>query len=321
MNQFGEFSTALTSVAVKYSNDKYMVNEIAPQTVVGSSSFKYLQWDKSNSLSVPETAISRTGKANEVDFSAKEISASVSDHAISHLVSNKDIQEFEDAYNGVRDSGLLLADVVESLVGTMNLRKELEAANTIQDASKYSADNVKTYSATDSWLVDTSNPMDDIEDAITDGVVPYNRMWFALDAWVRFRRHPKVIARFYSGAPVSAGITTDMVARELGLEKIVLGNTKVISSLPGKTATTKRVWSNSAGLYLFEQPSMASTARTFAFDAYLPNQGQKLAVYRKDVAPTEAGTRGGVRLAVAEDSVVVIAAPDFGYLFKSVLAA
>jgi hypothetical protein len=146
-------------------------------------------------------------------------------------------------------------------------------------------------------------------------------MWFARDAWVRFRRHPKVIARFYSGAPTNASVTLDMVAQELGLDKIVIGATKVVNSLPGKTTGIRNVWTNSAGLYLFEQPTGSSVARTFAFDAFLPNQGQKLAVYRSDVAPTEAGTRGGVRVAVAEDSVVVVSAADFGFLFKNVLAA
>jgi len=319
-NQFGEFSKGLTSVAVNYKNEKYVVNEIAPQVAVGSSAFKYIKWDKSNSLSVPETAISRTGKANEVDFSATEVPASVSDHALSHLVSNKDIDEFEKATEGAGGHELLLAQVAENLTATMNLRKELEAANTIQDSSKYAAGNIKTYSASDSWLVDTSNPLDDIEDAITAGIAPYNRMWFARDAWVKFRRHPKVIARFYSGAPTNAGITKEMVAQELGLDKIVIGETKVVSSLPGKTTGVRSVWADSAGLYLFERPSAASVARTFAFDAFLPNQGQKLAAYRSDVAPTEAGTRGGVRIAVAEDSVVVISAPDFGFLFKNVLA-
>lgn len=316
-NQFGEYSKELSAVAVNYKNEGYIVNEIAPQVPVASSSFSYVVWNKDNSLSVPETAISRTSKANEVDFSASRTPATVTDHALSHLISKKDIDEYDSANLGV---GLLEASVAESLTGIMQLRKELEAAKTIQNAAKYAASNVKCYGVGDSWTSDESDPLADIEDATEAGVVAYNRLWFAQDSWVRFRRHPKVIARFYSGATTNRSVRAEMVAEELGLEKIVIGATKVITSLPGKTATTGRVWSATAGLYLFEQPCGASAARTFAFDAYLPNNGQKLAVFKTDVIPTEAGTRGGVRVAVAEDSVTVISAPDFGYLFKNVLA-
>jgi len=311
--QYGEISTLLTTITNAYRNKDTIAAEIAPEVITATPNFKYNVWDKANALTVPETTVGKTGQFKGVQFTGSTKDGSVQDHGLFTNVSNQDIEDFE----AINDNQFLGRNT-QSLMDVILLRREVDLAKLLQKEDNYASK--KIYANTTSWVNAASDPIADIEDAIDAALVRFNRMWISSDSFIALKRHPKVISRFYSGNPANPRITTDMLAEELTLEKIVIGRPQFNTAEIGKEPNIERAYKASAGLFVYKEQTHLNSFMNFITDVYCPVEGQRQATFEKILEPGDFGVKGGVRVSIGEQSTFVLQGKDLGYLFKNTTA-
>jgi hypothetical protein len=315
--QFGKVDVELTALATEYKNRELIGDEIAPAVKTPTTNFKYAVWNKANNFTIPQTAVGKTGEFNKVQFSGSFENGAVENHGLTTDVSMQDIKDFEAV--GDRD---LLARNARSLRNVMLLRREVSIAQKVQDTNNYAASTA--YTASNSWANTSSDPLKDIEDAIVKAIVPFNRMWFSLDAWLALKRHPKVIARLFPHTTSTvASVKEADIAAELGLEKVVVSKSvRVNTAEPGKTPVMSDVFNSSAGLYVYGEQTFINSQMNFLTQVFLPqreNGGNfgRLTVVLEELKFGEYGM-GGISVRIGEQLTLISQGKDLGYLFKDV---
>jgi len=311
--QFAQISEVLTAIAVNYkSNKKLIGNEVAPVVRVPSEEFKYPRWDKKGSFKIPNTALSRAGKIPQIEFSRGLVSGSVSNKGISTLIPLQDIEI--ETKNG---NATFVSTLTEKTVDVMMRRKEVEVARAAQDAKNYGT-NKKDYTAANSWASSNCDPILEIRNAIDKSIITFNRMWIANDAFSVLVANPNVI-KYFAGTGEKIFVTAEMLASLIGLDKILIGNTRYNISEVDEAATYSSAWTGKAGLFLYDQPASANTAETFMFDGYWSPNGNIRDVTELDIM--NQGRMGVKEVSVRETSDVHSTSTEFGYLFNNVMAA
>jgi hypothetical protein len=315
---FGKVDSNLTAIATGYRNRELIGDEIAPTVKTPTSVFKYSVWDKKNNFTIPQTAVGKDGKFNNIQFSSRFESGAVENHGLTTRVSQQDIED----YAAVGDEKLLDRNV-ESLRDVMLLRREVSIAEMVQDTANYAGK--KVYAASNSWVNASSDPLRDIEDAMDDAVAPFNRMWFSRDSWVALKRHPSVIARLFPHSKTSvAKVREADIAEELELEKIVVGKGKFSIAEPGKDPEIVPAFNASAGLYVYREQMFVNSQMNFVTQVFLPQKETpesfgRLAVFVKKLDMGDFGM-GGVEIRIGEQTTLVSQGSDLGYLFKNTTA-
>ena len=308
----------LTGISLAYSNKKYIADEALPRVSVGSREFKWLQRNRDEAFTVPETMVGRTSEPNEVQFGGTELTGSVRDWGLDDLVPNDDIENAPEGFEP-------LGDAVEGLTDLVALDREKRAADLLFTPSTYPAANRATLSGTSQWSDFTnSDPYTAINTARDGMLMPPNIGIFGRLAWSRFRVHPKITAAL---APSSTGNTLtsngngapgtlQAIAELLELDRILVGESWINSAKPGQTPNLVRVWGKH--MCLLHQNDVKSTTNgrviTFGYTAEFGNR------VSGSIPEPKKGLRGSQRVRVGESVNEIIAASDVGYLFSNVVA-
>lgn len=302
-----------TAIALAYTNRAFIAEQVLPRMPVTERTFKWDLRTKADLFNLPDTRVGRKGQPNEVEFTATEQSAFVSDYGLDDVVPQEDV----DAARG--KPGLNpLGRAVEGIMELVALGREKRVADLLFTAATYPVGSKDTLAGATQWSDITSDPITAILTAKEAALVDFNELTIGSQVWLQLRKHPKIIAAvFPGGGNAASGGTASLqaVADLFEVERINVGRAWYQSAKIGQTPTYARLWGKHALLHR-NVPA-----------AGLRGNGITLggtAEYGTRVAGTmpepKVGLRGATRARAGESLKELIMAADAGFFFENAVA-
>lgn len=302
--------TRLTGISLAYTNKTLIADSVLPRVPVGGQTFKWLNFNKADRFTIPNTRIGRKGMPNEVEFSATETPGNVFDYGLDDVVPNDDIVAAPQGYDP-------LGNATEGLTDLLLLDREVRVASLVFNPATYPVGNKVQNTAGAYWDQDASNPVAQITDALNGMLMRPNVAVFSRKVYDALRRHPKVIAAVFplGGNAAGGGMANRQQLAELfELEEVLVGEGFVNTAKPGQAATIVRVWGNHAAfLHRNRLANTRSPQMTFGYTA----QWQSRVAGR--IEEPKVGLRGAVRVRVGESVNEIVCAADVGYLIQDAI--
>ena len=312
----------LTAIAMAYRNQDLVADMLLPRVRVDSPTFKYSKYALADGFTIPDTRVGRKSAVNQIDWTATEESASVSDYGLEDAIPNFDILAAQAAMStqGVMpiDPEARSAQLLEDLV---QLDRENRVATLMTTLGTYPSGNRTTLSGTSQWSDFTnSDPVQTILTALDVPVMRPNVLWMGQAVWTKFRSHPKVTAAIMAmGGNASVGgtlVSREAVAALFELDEVIVGRSFLNSAKPGQTAVLARTWGKHAGL-IYRSPNVLSPLNNITF-GITAQWGDKVAGTITN-AP-DIGLRGGIKVRVGESVKELVTANDVAYFFQNAVA-
>jgi hypothetical protein len=307
----------LTAIALAYSNRSYIADEVLPRVPVGSREFKWLEHNRDEMFTVPETMVGRKGVPSEVQFGSTEKPGFVKDYGIDNLVPNDDLDNAPPGYDP-------LGRATEGGAELVALDRELRARDLVFNANTYPAANRATLSGTSQWSDYTnSDPYSAIMAAGDGMLMRFNTVVIGRLAWSKLRVHPKITAALAPSATGNTGTsnaqgapaTLQAVADLLELDRILVGESWVNTAKPGQPANIQRIWGkHMALLHINPIASIRGNAITFGYTAEYGNR------VSGSIPEPKVGLRGAQRVRVGESVNEIVCASDVGYFFQNIVS-
>jgi hypothetical protein len=307
----------LTAITLAYSNRALIADRVLPRTPVPAREFKWVQMNKDQMFTVPETMVGRKGVPNEVEFGGTETAGFVRDYGLDDVVPQEDI----DSAPANDDP---LGTAVTGITELIALDREKRVADLVFGLNTYPAANRTTLSGTSQWSDYTnSDPYSAIITALDGMLMRPNRAVIGRLAFSKLRVHPKITAAL---APSSTGntsttnatgapATAQAIADLLELDEIIIGEAFINTAKPGQTASLSRCWGKHMA-FLHQNPvaTIRGNAVTFGFTAEYGNR------VSGSIPEPKVGLRGAQRVRVGESVNELIVASDVGYFFQNCVA-
>ena len=307
----------LTAIALAYRNRSYIADLVLPRVPVGSREFKWLEYNRDEMFTVPETMVGRKGVPNEVEFGATQKTSFVRDYGLDDVVPNEDLDNAPPGYDP-------LGRATEGVAELVALDRELRARDLVFNANTYPAANRITLSGTSQWSdFINSDPYTAINTARDGMLMAPNIGVIGRLAWSKLKVHPKITAAL---APSSTGNTStsnaqgtpaslQAVADLLELDQILVGEAWVNTSKPGQPASIQRIWGkHMALLHINPIASIRGNAISFGYTA---EYGMRVS---GSMPEPRYGMRGAQRVRVGESVNEIVCASDVGYFFQNIVA-
>lgn len=296
---------ALSNVSVKFTNDTFIADLIAPMVKVAKQTGKYYVYDKSN-LRVDTTLRAGGSPANEVDFGmAPKGTFSCDDHALKGFIDDLVQDQADAALNP-------LIDETEALTEKLLLDRENNLALLLQNTANLTQ-NV-TLSGTSQWNdYGNSDPVGDVRTARTtvhtNTFKKPNTMILGKQVFDMLIEHPQIIERIkYSQLGV---VTEELLARVFQVEEILVGEAGQNTAKEGQTDALSYVWGKNAIIaYIAPKVTlkMVTMCVTFTYETRLVKR------WRDE-------DREGTYVRVGNDNYQqAIIASGCGYLIKNAIA-
>lgn len=306
----------LTAIAIGYSNPAHalIADRILPRVEVMGEEFKWNSYPLAEKFTLPKTLVSRKGQPNQVQFSATELSAVISDYGLDDPLPHSDIMAAERARAENRSSHDPKQTATAGLKNLIDLAREVRAAGIVQNADNYSANRKITLAGTDQFSdYVNSDPYGVIFDGFDATLVHRpNTIGMGQSAWSKIRRHPNLLNAVKGGLTTEGGLTRQQFADlfEIALDSLLIGEAYLNTAAKGQDVQLDRVWGgNIALLYLDPSKQTADdNTITWGFTAALggPVSGS--------IEDPDIGLQGGERVRVGERVKELVCAPDVGYL-------
>lgn len=295
---------ALSNVSVKYTNDTFIADLIAPTVKVSKQTGKYYIYDKAN-LRVDKTNRAAGSGANEVDFGLTTASFACDDHALKSFVADEIQDQADAALNP-------LIDETEALTEKMLLDREANLAAILADTAQITQNT--TLSGTSQWSdYSNSSPIADVRTARTTihaaTFKKPNTLILGKQVFDMLCEHPEIIERIkYSQLGV---VTAELLARVFQVEKVLIGEAGSNSAVEGQADSLSYVWGKHA-VVAYIAPSIGIKSLTLAVTFTYGTREVKR-WYEQD--------REGTYVRVGKDNYVQkIIAVGAGYLIKNAIA-
>ena len=296
---------ALSSVSVKYTNDTFIADIIAPMIKVAKQTGKYFVYDKAN-LRVDKTLRAGGSPANEVSYGVSPSGTfSCDDHALKGFVDDLVQEQAEAALNP-------LVDETESITEKLMLDRELALATLLTNTANLTQ-NV-TLSGTNQWSdYSNSDPIGDVRTARTtvhqNTFKKPNTMILGKQVFDMLCEHPQIIERVkYSALGV---VTPELLARIFQVEKVLVGEAGYNSAAEGQTDSLAYVWGKNVIVCYIAPQVRLKTLTLVATFTYKERQVKR---WRDE-------DREGTYVRVGSDNYQqALIAAACGYLLKTVVA-
>lgn len=310
--------TALTAIAIGYRNAaiNLIADRVMPRIPVGGEKFKWLEYPLAESFTVPNTAVGRKGRPNQVEFTALERTGAVDDYGLDDAIPNSD----QVAAAQQRAAGLSVYDpearAVEGLTDLILLDREVRTASIVQDLNRYDAARRITLSGTSQFSdYANSTPITAINTALDSTVAMRpNKMVIGRPAWSVLRAHPHIVNAVKGGNLNRGNATIQEVADLFELQEVIVGEGFVNTAKRGQAATIQRVWGKNISLIYLDPMAGPDRGLTWGYTA---QYGSRISGRIED---PHIGLQGGNIIRVGERVKEIVSAPGVGYFFQNAVA-
>lgn len=296
---------ALSNVSIKYSNDVFIADLIAPMVKVGKQTGKYYVYDKSN-LRIDSTNRAAGAGANEIDIGVAPTGTfACDDHALKGFVADEIQDQADAALNP-------LIDETEAITEKLLLDRENNLATLLRSTSNLTQNT--TLSGTSQWSdYSNSDPIGDVRTARTtihqNTFKKPNTLILGKQVYDMLVEHPAIIERLkYSQLGV---VTAELLARIFQVEQVLVGEAGSNTAAEGQTDSLSYVWGKDA-IVAYISPKISIKMLTLAV-TFTYGERQVKRWYEQD--------REGTYVRVGKDNYVQkIIAAAAGYLIKNSIA-
>lgn len=294
----------LTAVSLAYKNGSYIADQVLPRVPAPAESFKYRVFPKELYLTIPETRIGRKGVPNEVELSYITKTASVEGYGLSEVIPVADIKAT------AQDGFDLQSKTTTYLTELLTLGRERRMADLIFNASSYSNSNVNALAASSNFSAANSDPLKVIDDGLKVPFFRPNVIVMGEQVFDVLKFHPKIIRTVYPCADTGGVVSEQQLANILGVDKLLIGKTRINSANKGKSANIVSVWGKHIALLYIAPGAGLNDIPSFGMTAEYGTRQTAL------IAEQNTGVEGAYRIRVTERLKELVTAPDLGYLIK-----
>lgn len=248
----------LTNVAVKYTNEAYIAEQILPVFPVKKQNGKYYVYDAESLRSVKTLRALGSG-ANEVDYGVSLSGTyGCDDNALKEFVPQEIIDQADQPIDP-------LIDATENVTERIKIGAEKALATAM--AATGTITHYSTLSGTDRWDDYTnSDPIDDIKTAkaAVHGYIfrEPNVLVLQKQVYEKLLDHPDIIERIkYSQLGVAS---PELLARLFGVEKVLIAGAGYNSADEGQTDSISYIWGKHAWL-VYVAPTVKAKQMTFGY--------------------------------------------------------
>lgn len=302
-------NTTLSQASIQYRNDDFIGLDLMPVVEANHKSDDYIIYSKRDRLAGPDDVMTKRARPNEINESRSTGTFLMRDYALMNYVDNETLRD-QDAPLDEK------VDLIEAINDVLALKREQRIASVLTTPGNFSG-NTAVLSGTDQWdNAANTNIIQKIQDmaaATWTGAGPGDLVGYcSLDVWNVMARHPTLRGLFNY---VTDGLaTTDMVAKYLGLSKIVVGKARQDTANEGQAAAYSRIWGKVFGVI---RVARSPSRRNASFGYTFRLNGDPVTDLWFDQAVGKSGGWYG-RVGFSEDYKIV--APDTGYLYTAVIA-
>lgn len=304
-------SQLLSGLAQRFYNREFIAPRIFKQVTVPNLLGQYHVWDSGVVYRVQNTAYGPDGSANSIDMKATKSSFSLDDHALKAYIDERELNQApEMAVRSVK---------TRAIMNSLKLKLEKTMADSLFSSSIIT--NGTTLSGTTQWSHEDSDPKVAIQTAQNGKPVKMNCLLVGKQVDDKLKIHPLILeAVKYTQGGVD--VTNQTIARYLGVDDYIVGDSFVDSAVEGQTASLGFIWGKKA--LLFHRASGPSSPLMDEVSlGYLPvwggggNGGIRVYTGRN----AERGTGSGVEVIKGEMSYkTLITSVACGYLFTDAVA-
>lgn len=226
----------LTNVAIGYTNDAYIADQIFPMLGVQKQSAKHFVYNR-DSFRVNDNLRASGSASNEVTLSLSTGSPYFAeDHSLKQFVTDEDVD------NAITPTSPFV-DATENVTEMHKVAREYELATMLTDTAILTQNT--TLSGTSQFSDYTnSDPFSVIETGMQTVHAAIGRnpnvAILGKQVWDKMKHHPAFLERVkYSAKGV---ITEDLLASLIGVEKVLIGGAFRTTSDEGQTETTGYIW-------------------------------------------------------------------------------
>lgn len=301
----------LSNVSLQYKNEEHIWPQVLPVVKVNKLSDKYFIYTKSDSFRVPDDALGPTAMPNESTWSTSTANYSVAAHGLGDWLAEETVAN---ADNPIQPA----VDTVEFLTRQLELAQEKRVADLVFLQGSYPSANRVQLSGTGQWSGSADDPIGDITTGIEACFQRANTLVFGVDAWVIFRKLSEILDAVKSSTRLQSspgGLATESeVAGLFGVDRVVIGRARKITTKRGQTDTYARVWGkHCAVLHVSPSPGIRSISFGFTF-------AESLMQTTKSELDVKRGVKGATYYKNAWNSDEKIVASDVGYLIEDAVA-
>lgn len=241
----------LTNVAIGYTNDAYIAEQLLPFLAVKSQSGKHFVYNRGRFRNPPASGKrAQSANSGEVNLSLTTgLPYFCEDHALKQFVADEDVK------NAIGPSDPFI-DATENVTEMHMIAREMEAAATLTSTAVITQNT--TLAGTSQWSdYGNSDPiaivragMQTIHSAIH---VNPNVLMLGKQVYDKLIDHPAFIERLkYSALGV---MTPELLARILGVERVIVGAAGKNTAAEGQTDSMSYIWGKDA-LLAYVNPRM-----------------------------------------------------------------
>jgi hypothetical protein len=296
---------ALTNVAIRYSNENYVYDQIFPRVPVQKQTNKYFKFTKEHWFRDDAMPRAPGTRAVRVDYELSTDSYTCVETAVAKSVPDEVIDNADNPLSPMVDAVNYCSD-------------KLMLAQEIDVFAKVFGNSVWSGSATPStlWSSDTADPLGDMETAIYSISASIARSpnvaVIGRGLWRYLKNSPDVVDRIKGGATPQSPAELQMMAVSalVGIPRIILATALKNTADEGETASYSFVGGNHMWVgYVTPSPSISQPSAGYIFYWKTPEVNR----YREDQEHQNV-------VEVRASFVVKATAADAGYLIKSAAA-
>lgn len=307
----------LTAIAIGFMNteDQLIADKVMPRVPVAET-FSWTKYASDQAYTVPDTKVGRKSAPNEVSFEGSDVQDRVDDYGLDDTIPQRDLDAFE-AMPKPANGGPLAPDQLATmmLANLVMLDREIRVAAAVQSTANYVAANRQTLAGTAQWSdYANSDPQDDLLRALDVPLVRPNSITMGQSVWTILRQHPKLVRAVNNTDQSNGLITRQQLADLLEVQNVWIGNARLNTARKGQAPSFARVWGKNVALTYTSQMAAQTFQPTWGWTAQF---GTKFAGEFMD---PKKGLKGSRTIRVGEQVKEIVAAPDAGYLFSSVIA-
>jgi len=250
----------LENISVAYRSERLIADLLAPRVDVKHETDLYFVYAK-NSLSLPETLRANGAVANQADWDVSTASYSLAEHALKHLVTDRDRSNADPAIK-------LDIDATEYLTEKILLRKEVDLANLVTTDGNWA--NETSLTSTLAWSANTtlSNPITFIDTAtsviaLNSGKLP-NTVVINDPTFRAAKEHTSIVDRVkYTSAD---SVTEAMLAKLFNVPRILVAGGIRNTAGEGLADSMGWIWTDMAFVaYIEPNPGLKKPSALYQF--------------------------------------------------------
>lgn len=253
-------SRDLENISVAYRNDGLIADQLSPGVPVKHETDVFYVYSKDN-FRLNETLRANGAVANEMDWDVSTASYRLDEHAMRHLVTDRDRSNSDKAIR-------LDIDATETLTDQILLRREIDMATQAFTAANWA--NTTSLTSTFAWSANTtlSNPITFVDSAATSviqrsGKKP-NTAVVDFRTFQACKEHISVVDRVKYTS--SDSVTPNMLAKLFNIQKLLVASGIRNTGEEGLTDSMGYIWTDACFVgYVEPSPGLKKPSTFYTF--------------------------------------------------------